>query len=167
MFDLYKRFPDTRITDIMLAVDEATGITDAFTHLRTGSPPKDKISLMNVLLAERLNLGLSKMAEEAVMVTTDIRCTTLERERRGTHPPFAGADIACADNPCDYGEAVSATQRTSPKRWFNAPNSAIFKSTLCRNPTPQLRSGQCGCPPRLHQCWSPHTQVIAIFVTSI
>ena len=63
LFDLYKRVPDTRITDIMLAVDDATGFTDAFTHLRTGAPPKDKIGLMNVLLAEGLNLGLSKMAE--------------------------------------------------------------------------------------------------------
>lgn len=63
LFDLYKRVPDTRITDIMLEVDEATGLTDAFTHLRTGAPPKDKIGLMNVLLAEGLNLGPSKMAE--------------------------------------------------------------------------------------------------------
>jgi TnpA family transposase len=63
LFDLYKRVPDTRITDIMLDVDDATGFTDAFTHLRTGAPPRDRIGLMNVLLAEGLNLGLSKMAE--------------------------------------------------------------------------------------------------------
>lgn len=63
LFDLYKRVPDTRITDIMLEVDETTGFTDTFTHLRTGAPPKDRIGLMNVLLAEGLNLGLSKMAE--------------------------------------------------------------------------------------------------------
>ena len=42
--------------------------TDAFTHLRTGAPGKDRIGLLNVLLAEGinaegLNLGLSKMAE--------------------------------------------------------------------------------------------------------
>ncbi len=63
LFDLYKRVPDTRITDIMLQVDDATGFTDAFTHLRTGAPPKDRIGLLNVLLSEGLNLGLSKMAE--------------------------------------------------------------------------------------------------------
>ncbi|MBP6655312.1 Tn3 family transposase [uncultured Bradyrhizobium sp.] len=61
--DLYRRIPETRITDIMLEVDRATGFTEAFTHLRTGAPPKDRIGLMNVLLAEGLNLGLSKMAE--------------------------------------------------------------------------------------------------------
>lgn len=63
LFDLYKRIPDTRITDILIEVDTATGFTDAFTHLRTGAPCKDRIGLLNVLLAEGINLGLSKMAE--------------------------------------------------------------------------------------------------------
>ena len=34
-----------------------------FTHLRTGSPCRDRIGLLNVLLAEGINLGLRKMAE--------------------------------------------------------------------------------------------------------
>jgi TnpA family transposase len=38
-------------------------IAPAFTHLRTGAPCKDRIGLLNVLLAEGVNLGLSKMAE--------------------------------------------------------------------------------------------------------
>lgn len=63
VLELYRRMPDVRITDIMLEVDAATGFTDAFTHLRTGSPCKDRIGLLNVLLAEGINLGLSKMAE--------------------------------------------------------------------------------------------------------
>ena len=44
-------------------MDRATGFTDAFTHLRTGAPCKDRIGLLNVLLAEGINLGLNKMAE--------------------------------------------------------------------------------------------------------
>ena len=73
VLDLYRRLPAVRITDILLEVDAATGFTDAFTHPRTGAPCKDRIGLMNVLLAEGLNaeglnaeglnLGLSKMAE--------------------------------------------------------------------------------------------------------
>jgi TnpA family transposase len=63
VLDLYRRLPDVRITDILLEVDQATGFTDAFAHLRTGAPCTDKIGLLNVLLAEGLNLGLSKMAE--------------------------------------------------------------------------------------------------------
>ena len=42
--------PDARITDILLEVDDVTRFTEAFTHLRTGSPCRDRI-------------GLRKMAE--------------------------------------------------------------------------------------------------------
>ena len=63
VLDLFRRLPEVRITDILLEVDAATGFTDAFTHLRTGAPCQDRIGLLNVLLAEGLNLGLSKMAE--------------------------------------------------------------------------------------------------------
>ena len=63
ILDLYRRLPEVRITDILLEVDQATGFTDAFAHLRTGAPCKDRIGLLNVLLAEGINLGLNKMAE--------------------------------------------------------------------------------------------------------
>lgn len=63
VLDLYRRLTDVRITDILLEVDQVTSFTDAFTHLRTGVPCADKIGLLNVLLAEGLNLGPSKMAE--------------------------------------------------------------------------------------------------------
>ncbi len=62
VLDLYKRLPEIRITDLLLEVDDEIGFTDAFTHLRTGVPCKDRVGMLNVLLAEGLNLGLSKMA---------------------------------------------------------------------------------------------------------
>lgn len=62
VLDLYGRLPEIRVTDLLLEVDDETGFTEAFTHLRTGAPCKDRIGLLNVLLAEGLNLGLSKMA---------------------------------------------------------------------------------------------------------
>ena len=63
VLDLYQRLPKIRVTDILLEVDSDLGFTEAFTHLRTGAPCKDKIGLLNVLLSEGINLGLSKMAE--------------------------------------------------------------------------------------------------------
>lgn len=63
VLDLYRRMPPVRITDILLEVDEAIGFSDAFSHLRTGASCADRIGLLNVLLAEGLNLGLRKMAE--------------------------------------------------------------------------------------------------------
>ena len=63
VLNLYACLPEVRITDILIEVAAATGFTDAFTHLRTGAPCGDRVGLLNVLLAEGLNLGLSKMAE--------------------------------------------------------------------------------------------------------
>lgn len=62
VLDLYKRLPEIRITNLLLEVDDEIGFTEAFTHLRTGVPCRDRVGMLNVLLAEGLNLGLSKMA---------------------------------------------------------------------------------------------------------
>ena len=62
VLDLYQQLPPARITDLLLEVDERTGFSEAFTHLRTGAPCSDRIGLMNVLLTEGVNLGLRKMA---------------------------------------------------------------------------------------------------------
>ena len=63
VLDLYGRLSSVRITDLLQEADADIGFTEAFTHLRTGAPCKDRIGLLNVLLAEGVNLGLSKMAE--------------------------------------------------------------------------------------------------------
>ena len=62
VLDLYQQLPPARITDLLLEVDQRTGFSEAFTHLRTGAPCSDRIGLMSVLLAEGVNLGLRKMA---------------------------------------------------------------------------------------------------------
>jgi len=62
VLDLYRHMPMARITDLLLEVDAATGFTDAFTDLRTGTPCRDRIGLLSVVLADGVNLGLKKMA---------------------------------------------------------------------------------------------------------
>ena len=47
----------------MQEVDTDIGFTESFTSSQTGAPCKDQIGMLTVLLAEGLNLGLSKMAE--------------------------------------------------------------------------------------------------------
>jgi TnpA family transposase len=55
--------PHVKITELLLEVDEWTGFTRHFTHLKTGSVAKDKMLLMTTILADAINLGLSKMVE--------------------------------------------------------------------------------------------------------
>src|SRR3546814_10880970 len=42
VLDLYQQLPPARITDLLLEVDERTGFSEAFTHLRTGAPCSDR-----------------------------------------------------------------------------------------------------------------------------
>jgi TnpA family transposase len=55
--------PHVKITELLLEVDEWTGFTEQFTHLKTGDTAKDKTLLLTAILSDGINLGLSKMAE--------------------------------------------------------------------------------------------------------
>ena len=55
--------PHVKITELLLEVDQWTGFTRHFTHLKSGDAAKDRIPLLTTILADAINLGLSKMAE--------------------------------------------------------------------------------------------------------
>ena len=60
---LYAMLPRIRITDLLAEVASWTLFPDCFTHLRTGETAADSRVLMAGLLADGLNLGLTRMAE--------------------------------------------------------------------------------------------------------
>lgn len=55
--------PHVKITEILMEVDEWTGFTRHFVHLKNGDTVKDKTLLLTTILADAINLGLIKMAE--------------------------------------------------------------------------------------------------------
>jgi TnpA family transposase len=55
--------PHVKITDLLAEVDSWTGFADRFVHLRTNAPPKHRQSLLTSVLADGINLGLTRMAE--------------------------------------------------------------------------------------------------------
>ncbi len=60
---LYAMLPRIRITDLLAEVAGWTLFPDCFTHLRTGETAADTRTLLAGLLADGLNLGLTRMAE--------------------------------------------------------------------------------------------------------
>jgi TnpA family transposase len=66
---LYAALPRIRITDLLSEVAGWTLFPDCFTHLRTGEPVADSRILMAGLLADGLNLGLTRMAEACSIAT--------------------------------------------------------------------------------------------------
>lgn len=59
----YDLLPRVKITDLLLEVDDWTGFTAAFTHQRSGMPTEDRTVLLTAILADGVNLGLTRMAE--------------------------------------------------------------------------------------------------------
>jgi hypothetical protein len=55
--------PHVKITELLMEVDEWTGFTRHFTHLKSGDTAPDKALLLTTILADGINIGLSKMAE--------------------------------------------------------------------------------------------------------
>ena len=55
--------PRVKITELLMEVDAWTGFTRHFTHLKTDEVAKDQTLLLTTILADAINLGLTKMAE--------------------------------------------------------------------------------------------------------
>lgn len=55
--------PHVKITELLLEVDEWTGFTQRFSHLKNGRAAEDRQMLLTAILADGINLGLTKMAE--------------------------------------------------------------------------------------------------------
>lgn len=61
--------PRVKITDLLLEVDAWTGFSGCFSHQRSGRTADDRNALLAAVLADGINLGLTRMAETCRGVT--------------------------------------------------------------------------------------------------
>jgi len=66
---VYDRLPRVKITDLLLEVGGWTGFSECFTHRRSGRPADDRNALLTVILADGINLGLTRMADTCQAAT--------------------------------------------------------------------------------------------------
>lgn len=60
---VYSYVPFIKLTELMLEVDTSTRFCRHATHLQSGAAPKDATALYAVILADAINLGLTRMAD--------------------------------------------------------------------------------------------------------
>ena len=61
--------PRIKITELLMDVDEWTGFTRHFTHLKDGAQAKDRTLLLSAILGDAINIGLTKMADSSPGMT--------------------------------------------------------------------------------------------------
>ena len=69
MSQVYSLLPHIKITELLLDVDEWTGFTKCFMHMKSNETARDKMLLLTAILADGINLGLTKMAESCPSTT--------------------------------------------------------------------------------------------------
>ncbi|MFN8608579.1 MAG: Tn3 family transposase [Vulcanimicrobiota bacterium] len=69
MRQAYALLPHPKITDLLVEVDAWTDFSRHFTHLKSNEPAKDKNLILTAILADAINLGLTKMAESSPGMT--------------------------------------------------------------------------------------------------
>jgi TnpA family transposase len=112
---LYAMLPRIRVTDLLAEVARWTLFPDCFTHLRTGEVAADRRVLMAGLLAEGLNLGLTRMAEACSIAslgqlawTSDwhirdetyasaLKCLVSQQEREPFAATFGSSRVSSSD----------------------------------------------------------------------
>jgi TnpA family transposase len=181
--DAYGMLPRPRITDLLLEVDGWTGFSDCFTHQRSGRSVEERAALLTTVLADGINLGLSRMAEScqghslrqlAWMHDWHVReecyaaalARLIEAHRAlplarvwATGPPPARTDSSSAQVAAARRWATStpgmATSPGSRSTPTSPTSSGPSTPRLSRQPPPKRRTCWTGCSSTARGCASP------------
>ena len=77
-----KRAAPKSINGLLAEVDQWTSRGDQFLHLRTQAPPKNRQALLTAVLADGINLGLTRMSEACHATTWRQLCWTADWQVR-------------------------------------------------------------------------------------
>ncbi len=126
--------PHVKITELLMEVDEWTGFTRHFTHLKTDDVANDKILLLTTILADGINLGLTKMAASCPG-TTYAKLSWLQawHIRDKTYSTALGELVNAQFRQPFAGNWGDGTTSSSDGQRFKAGSKAESTGTSTRN----------------------------------
>ena len=170
--------PHIKITDLLLEVDTWTGFTTHFTHLKSGDAVKDRIPLLTAILADAINMGLTKMAESCPgasyaklswLQAWHIRDETysaalaelVNAQTRQTFAEHWGDGITSSSDGQRFraGGKAESTGHINPKYGAEPGNSSTPTSPTSTHPSaPRSSTSACATPPTSSTgCFSQRT----------
>ena len=158
-----------KITELLMDVDDWTGFSRHFTHLKDGAEAKDRTLLLSAILGDAINLGLTKMAEsrprpdlrQAVWLQAGIRDETYSaalaelvnhQYRHAFAAHWGDGTTSSSDGQRFARVAGRSTGHVSPKYGSEA-GTAVLYPYLRPVRAVQHPRGECRRP-RFHLCCS-------------
>ena len=129
--------PHLKITELLVEVEQWTGFSRHFTHLKTGAGVKDKAMLLTTILADGINLGLTKMAESCPGTTYAKLARLQAWHIRDETYAAALAELVNAQHEQPFATHWGdGTTSSSDGQRFRAGGHAETTGTLTRNMAP-------------------------------
>ena len=129
--------PHLKITELLVEVEQWTGFSRHITHLKTGAGVKDKAMLLTTILADGINLGLTKMAESCPGTTYAKLARLQAWHIRDETYAAALAELVNAQHEQPFATHWGdGTTSSSDGQRFRAGGHAETTGTLTRNMAP-------------------------------
>jgi hypothetical protein len=127
MRQAYALLPRVKITDLLIEVDSWYDFTRHFSHLKSEEPPKNKVLVLSTVLADAINLGVTRMADARHETYTKARAQIVNYHHELAFAANFGQGTTSSSDAQRFraGGPGEATGRVNP-RYGHEPGALFY-----------------------------------------